>query len=195
MIYYYNKFVNIKKHKNGEITWTLPYPKKDDEFKGEWDKFGLWDLKMNNPEPLFRAYSMANHPAEGNMVMLNIRIATPPWDRAAGGWMNVNPGVCSSYVFDLKAGDKVTISGPYGDFHIKDTDTEMIYIGGGAGMAPMRSHIFHLFHTEKTDRKATFWYGARSKREMFYEEHFQEILFLVYPRFCSSQSIPKAFPG
>ena len=130
---------------------------------------------MNNPEPLFRAYSMANHPAEGNMVMLNIRIATPPWDRAAGGWMNVNPGVCSSYVFDLKAGDKVTISGPYGDFHIKDTDTEMIYIGGGAGMAPMRSHLFHLFHTLKTGRKVSYWYGGRSRRELFYIDDFENI--------------------
>jgi Na+-transporting NADH:ubiquinone oxidoreductase subunit F len=161
--------------KNIDITAHPRLGKKDDEFKGEWDKFGLWDLKMNNPEPLFRAYSMANHPAEGNMVMLNIRIATPPWDRAAGGWMNVNPGVCSSYVFDLKAGDKVTISGPYGDFHIKDTDTEMIYIGGGAGMAPMRSHLFHLFHTLKTGRKVSYWYGGRSRRELFYIDDFENI--------------------
>lgn len=160
---------------NIDITAHPRLGKKDDEFKGEWDKFGLWDLKMNNPEPLFRAYSMANHPAEGNMVMLNIRIATPPWDRAAGGWMNVNPGVCSSYVFDLKAGDKVTISGPYGDFHIKDTDTEMIYIGGGAGMAPMRSHLFHLFHTLKTGRKVSYWYGGRSRRELFYIDDFENI--------------------
>ena len=160
---------------NIDITAHPRLGKKDDEFKGEWDKFGLWDLRMNNPEPLFRAYSMANHPAEGNMVMLNIRIATPPWDRAAGGWMNVNPGVCSSYVFDLKAGDKVTISGPYGDFHIKDTDTEMIYIGGGAGMAPMRSHLFHLFHTLKTGRKVSYWYGGRSRRELFYIDDFENI--------------------
>ena len=161
--------------KNIDITAHPRLGKKDDEFKGEWDKFGLWDLKMNNPEPLFRAYSMANHPAEGNIVMLNIRIATPPWDRAKGGWMNVNPGVCSSYVFDLKAGDKVTISGPYGDFHIKDSDTEMIYIGGGAGMAPMRSHLFHLFHTLKTGRKVSYWYGGRSRRELFYIDDFENI--------------------
>jgi len=117
------------------------------DFKPEWDKFGLWDLKMKNPETIFRAYSMANHPAEGNIVMLNIRIATPPWDRAKNGWMDVNPGICSSYVFGCKPGDKVTISGPYGEFFIKETGAEMLYIGGGAGMAPMRSHLFHLFHT------------------------------------------------
>ena len=146
-----------------------------DKFKGEWDKFGLWDLNMKNDEPLFRAYSMANHPAEGNIVMLNIRIATPPWDRAKNTWMNVNPGVCSSYVYSLKAGDKVTVSGPYGEFFIKDTDNEMVYIGGGAGMAPMRSHLFHLFHTLKTQRKVTFFYGGRSKRELFYLDDFRAI--------------------
>lgn len=145
------------------------------DFKGEWDKFGLWDLKMKNPEPIFRAYSMANHPAEGNIIMLNIRIATPPWDRAKNKWMDVNPGICSSYVFSRKPGDKVTISGPYGEFFIKDTDAEMLYIGGGAGMAPMRSHLFHLFHTLKTDRKVTYWYGGRSKRELFYLDHFKNI--------------------
>jgi len=145
------------------------------DFKGEWDKFGLWDLKMKNPEPIFRAYSMANHPAEGNIIMLNIRIATPPWDRAKNKWMDVNPGICSSYVFSCKPGDKVTISGPYGEFFIKDTDSEMLYIGGGAGMAPMRSHLFHLFHTLKTDRKVSYWYGGRSKRELFYLDHFRNI--------------------
>lgn len=140
------------------------------EYRPDWDKFKLWDLVANNPEPIFRAYSMANHPAEGNMVMLNIRIATPP-PRTTG----IPPGICSSYVFGLKPGDKVTISGPYGEFHIKDTRREMVYIGGGAGMAPLRSHIFHLFHTLKTDRKVTYWYGARSKREMFYTEDFEAI--------------------
>ncbi len=145
------------------------------DFQGEWDKFGLWDLKMKNPEMIFRAYSMANHPAEGNIVMLNIRIATPPWDRAKNKWMDVNPGICSSYVFSRKPGDKVTISGPYGEFFIKDTGSEMLYIGGGAGMAPMRSHLFHLFHTLKTDRKVSYWYGGRSKRELFYLDHFREI--------------------
>jgi Na+-transporting NADH:ubiquinone oxidoreductase subunit F len=141
-----------------------------EKYRGDWDKFKLWDLVANNPEPIFRAYSMANHPAEGNMVMLNIRIATPPPKR-----MDLPPGVCSSYVFSLKKGDKITISGPYGEFHIKDTKREMIYIGGGAGMAPLRSHIFHLFHTEKTTRKVSYWYGARSKREMFYTEEFEAI--------------------
>ncbi|MFW5656401.1 MAG: NADH:ubiquinone reductase (Na(+)-transporting) subunit F [Bacteroidota bacterium] len=147
----------------------------EEQFRDEWDKFGMWDLKMKNNEETFRAYSMANHPAEGNIIMLNIRIATPPWDREKGRFMNVNPGVCSSYIFSRKPGDKVTISGPYGEFFIKDTDREMVYIGGGAGMAPLRSHIFHLFHTLKTGRKVSYWYGARSKREIFYEEHFREI--------------------
>lgn len=149
-----------------------PNPK---EFQDEWDKFQLWDLKMVNDEEVVRAYSMANHPAEGNIVMLNIRVATPPWDRARKGWMQVNPGVCSSYVFGLKPGDKCVISGPYGEFFIKDTQAEMVYIGGGAGMAPMRSHLFHLFHTAKTGRPVTFWYGGRSKRELFYLDDFRAI--------------------
>ena len=147
-----------------------------DKFKGDWDKFKMWDLKMVNDEEQFRAYSMANHPAEGDIIMLNIRIATPPFDRKKGGWMDVNPGVCSSYVFDQKPGDKVMISGPYGEFFIKPTKKEMVYIGGGAGMAPLRSHLFHLFHTLKTrDRKISYWYGGRSKRELFYTEQFREI--------------------
>jgi Na+-transporting NADH:ubiquinone oxidoreductase subunit F len=145
------------------------------EFQGDWDKFGLWDLKMKNPEPIYRAYSMANHPAEGNIVMLTIRIATPPFDREKNGWMDVNPGICSSFVFSRKPGDKVFISGPYGEFFIKDTEAEMIYVGGGAGMAPMRSHLFHLFHTLKTGRKVSYWYGGRSKKELFYIEHFRKI--------------------
>jgi Na+-transporting NADH:ubiquinone oxidoreductase subunit F len=140
------------------------------KYHPDWDKFRIWDYVANNPEPIFRAYSMANHPAEGNMVMLNIRIATPP-PRTEG----IPPGICSSYVFGLKPGDKITISGPYGEFHIKDTQKEMIYIGGGAGMAPLRSHIFHLFHTLKSGRKVSYWYGARSLREMFYEEDFRKI--------------------
>lgn len=147
----------------------------EEQFREDWDKLKLWDLKMKNTEETFRAYSMANHPAEGNIVMLNIRIATPPWDRAKGGFMDVNPGVCSSFIFSRKPGDKVTVSGPYGEFHIKPTKNEMIYIGGGAGMAPLRSHIFHLFHTAHTDRKVSYWYGARSKREIFYEDEFEAI--------------------
>ena len=161
--------------KNIDITSHPKLGKAPDEFQAEWDKFKLWDLKMVNPEPLFRAYSMANHPAEGNIVMLNIRIATPPFDRKKGGWMDVNPGVCSSFVFDQKPGDKVTISGPYGEFFIKETEAEMVYIGGGAGMAPMRSHLFHLFHTLKTGRKVSYWYGGRSKRELFYLDDFRQI--------------------
>jgi len=146
-----------------------------ERFKDEYDKFKIWDLKTKIDEPLFRAYSMANHPAEGNIIMLNIRLATPPWDRIRNAFMDVNPGACSSYVFSRNPGDKVTISGPYGEFHIKKTEKEMIYIGGGAGMAPLRSHIFHLFHTLKTGRKVSYWYGARSKKEIFYEEHFRAI--------------------
>jgi Na+-transporting NADH:ubiquinone oxidoreductase subunit F len=147
----------------------------EEEYRDEWDQFKMWDLKMKNSEPIFRAYSMANQPAEGNIIILNIRIATPPFDRKTGGFMKVNPGICSSYIFSRKPGDKVTISGPYGEFFIKDTKKEMMFIGGGAGMAPMRSHIFDLFKTKKTDRKATFWYGGRSLRELFYIDEFKEI--------------------
>ena len=143
----------------------------EDEYREDWDKFKMWDLNArNNDSEVFRAYSMANHPAEGNIVMLNVRIAHPPpqkWDAP--------PGVASSYIYNLKAGDKITISGPYGDFFIKDTEREMVYIGGGAGMAPMRSHLFHLFHTLKTGRQVSYWYGARSLREMFYDNQFQKI--------------------
>ncbi len=162
--------------KDIDITAHPRMDKAPDTYKEDWDKFKMWGLKMVNDEPQFRAYSMANHPAEGNIVMLNIRIATPPFDRAAGGWMQVNPGVCSSYVFTRKPGDKVTISGPYGEFFIKPTKKEMVYIGGGAGMAPLRSHIFHLFHTLKTkERKVSYWYGGRSLRELFYTQDFRDI--------------------
>ena len=148
----------------------------DEKYLKDWESFGMFDLKMKNPEPTFRAYSMANHPAEGNIIMLNIRIATPPWDRANNGFKKVNPGICSSFIFSRKPGDKVTISGPFGEFFLKDNDNEMMFIGGGAGMAPMRSHLFHLFHTLKTsDKKVTFWYGARSWKEVFYYEQFRDI--------------------
>ena len=146
-----------------------------DKYREEWERMKMFDLKMKNPEPTYRAYSMANHPAEGNIIMLNIRIATPPFNRAKREFEKVNPGVCSSYIFSRKPGDKVTISGPYGEFFIKPTKREMIFIGGGAGMAPMRSHIFHLFQTEKTDRKVSYWYGARSLREVFYDDQFRAI--------------------
>ena len=143
----------------------------EDQYREDWDKFKMWDLVAKNSNPdEFRAYSMANHPAEGNIVMLNVRIAHPPpqkWDAP--------PGIASSYIFNLKPGDDVTISGPYGEFFIKDTEREMVYIGGGAGMAPLRSHLFHLFHTLKTGRKVSYWYGARSRREMFYDDEFKAI--------------------
>ncbi|HOF20395.1 MAG TPA: NADH:ubiquinone reductase (Na(+)-transporting) subunit F [Bacteroidales bacterium] len=147
----------------------------EEEFHADWDNFKVWDFSIRNTEETFRAYSMANYPAEKNLIKLNIRIATPPWDNVRKQYLNVPPGICSSYIFSLKPGDKVMISGPYGEFHIKDTDNEMVYIGGGAGMAPLRSHIFHLFHTLKTNRKVSYWYGARSLREVFYEEEFREI--------------------
>jgi Na+-transporting NADH:ubiquinone oxidoreductase subunit F len=146
-----------------------------DKFQAEWDKFGLWSLSMKNNETVERAYSMASFPAEGREIMLNVRIATPPWDRAKNGWMDVNPGVASSFIFAQKPGDKVTISGPYGEFFINESKSEMLYVGGGAGMAPMRSHLYHLFKTLKTGRKVTYWYGGRSKRELFYIDHFKSL--------------------
>ncbi len=147
----------------------------DERFREDWDRFNMWDLNIKNSEETYRAYSMANHPAEGNIIMLNIRIATPPWDGSKKRFMKVPPGVCSTYIFTRKPGDKVMMSGPYGEFHIKDNDNEMVYIGGGAGMAPLRSHIMHLFHTENSNRKVSYWYGARSKREIFYEQDFRKI--------------------
>ena len=151
------------------------HPGEPDKFKKEWDNFNLWPLTMKNDEVVERAYSMASYPAEGRRVMLNVRIATPPWDRKKNGWMDVNPGIASSYIFNQKVGDTVTVSGPYGEFFVKDTDAEMLYIGGGAGMAPMRSHLYDLFRTLKTGRKVSYWYGGRSKRELFYVEHFRAL--------------------
>jgi Na+-transporting NADH:ubiquinone oxidoreductase subunit F len=139
-------------------------------YRGDWDHFKFWDLETVVPEGIVRAYSCATYPAEGNLVKLNIRIAGPP-PRTTG----INPGQCSSYIFSLKEGDTARISGPYGEFFINETEREMCYIGGGAGMAPMRSHIFHLFRTLQTKRKVTFWYGARSCKEMFYDEEYKEI--------------------
>ena len=147
----------------------------DEKFRGDWDHFDMWSLTCKNDTETIRAYSMANYPAEGNIITLNVRIATPPMDRATHKWMNVSPGISSSYIFSLKPGDKVRMSGPYGDFHIQDTDAEMLYIGGGAGMAPLRAQILHLFRTLHTSRKVSYWYGARSKKEIFYEEDFREI--------------------
>ncbi len=151
------------------------HPGEPDKFKPDWDKFGLWPLVMKNDEEVVRAYSMASYPAEGRRVMLNVRCATPPFDRAKGGWMDVNPGVASSYIFSRKPGDKVIVSGPYGEFFINESNAEMLYIGGGAGMAPMRSHIYHLFKTLRTGRKVTYWYGGRSRGELFYIHYFREI--------------------
>ncbi len=149
----------------------------DKQFHGDWDRFKMWDLNCRNTEPTIRAYSMANYPAEGDVITLNVRIATPPFDPATKGFMKVNPGIASSYIFNLKPGDKVMMSGPYGDFHpILSTKNEMLYIGGGAGMAPLRAHILHLLKTLKiSDRKISYWYGARSKGEIFYEEDFREL--------------------
>ena len=161
--------------KNIDITAHPKYHSTPDKFQKDWDQNKMWGLKMVNEEPIFRAYSMSNHPAEGNIVSLTIRIATPPFKFKFGadgkrqwdGYEAVNPGICSSFVFSRKPGDKVTISGPYGEFFIKPTQAEMLYVGGGAGMAPMRSHLYHLFHTLKTDRKVTFFYGGRTKQDLF----------------------------
>ena len=150
----------------------------DPQYQEDWEKMGLRTLKMVNPTPTVRAYSMACYPAEGDIIKLNVRIATPPFDRAAGKWVDVNPGICSSYIYSLKPGDKITISGPYGEFFLpKDLspETELIFVGGGAGMAPMRSHIMHLFHTEKTNRKVNFFYGARALKEAFYLDDYHAI--------------------
>jgi Na+-transporting NADH:ubiquinone oxidoreductase subunit F len=165
----------------------------EDQFKGDWDEFKMWDLKIKNNEETFRAYSMANYPAEKNLIKLNIRIATPPWDNAKKQFMDVPPGLCSTYIFSRKPGDKVVISGPYGEFHIKNTNAEMIYIGGGAGMAPLRSHIFHLFNTLKTGRQVSYWYGARSLREVFYKEEFEAIE-KQFPNFKFNLALSEALP-
>jgi Na+-transporting NADH:ubiquinone oxidoreductase subunit F len=163
-------------YKDIDITaHPVDHPGEPDKFKKDWDKFNLWSLVMKNDQEVVRAYSMASYPAEGRNIMLNVRIATPPWDRANNKWMDVNPGVASTYIFSRKKGDKVTISGPYGEFFINHSDAEMLYIGGGAGMAPMRSHIYELFKTIKTGRKVTYWYGGRSRGELFYIHYFRAI--------------------
>ena len=146
----------------------------EEEYRAEWEQYKMWDLRVKNTEETVRAYSMANYPAEGDVVMLNVRIATPPFDRAANKFMDVPSGIASTYIFNLKPGDKVMVSGPFGHFHPHlDSKAEMLYIGGGAGMAPLRSHILHLLNTLKiTDRKISYWYGARSLHEVFYMEDF-----------------------
>ncbi len=142
----------------------------DPEYRDEWDRYDMWRYRSKVTEVVTRAYSMANYPGEKGMVMLNVRIASPPPNAP-----NVPPGKMSSYIFNLKPGDKVTISGPYGSFFIKETDAEMIYIGGGAGMAPLRSHLFELLKRQKSKRKIAYWYGARSLREAFYVEEFDKL--------------------
>jgi Na+-transporting NADH:ubiquinone oxidoreductase subunit F len=149
-----------------------------EEYRGDWERFGLLELESVVSKPDLRAYSMANYPEENEIVMLNVRIATPP-PHAQG---KVPPGVMSSYIFNLKPGDKVTVSGPYGEFYARDTDAEMVFIGGGAGMAPMRSHIFDQLRRLHSQRKMTFWYGARSLREAFYTEEFDELA-AAHPNF------------
>jgi len=141
----------------------------DDEYKADWEKYDLFDIEASNDEPCFRAYSMASYPAEKDVIILNVRIATPP------PGMNVPPGIASSYIFNLKPGDEVVMSGPFGEFYWRDTEREMVYVGGGAGMAPMRSHIFDLLKTHGSERKISYWYGARSCRERFYDEEFEEL--------------------
>ncbi|MCS6127376.1 NADH:ubiquinone reductase (Na(+)-transporting) subunit F [Shewanella baltica] len=139
-----------------------------EKYRGDWDKYGLFDIVSTVNEEVLRAYSMANYPDEKGRIMLNVRIATPPS-------ANVPAGKMSSYIFNLKAGDTVTISGPFGEFFVKETDAEMVFIGGGAGMAPMRSHIFDQLKSKKTTRKMSFWYGARSTREVFYQADFDAL--------------------
>lgn len=147
----------------------------DDKYRADWEKLALFNLRQSNNDVVVRAYSMANHPSESNIITLNVRLATPPYDKKKNKLMNVPAGICSSYIFSLKSGDKITISGPYGEFFVKNTDSEMMFIGGGAGMAPMRSHIFDLFYNKHTSRKVSFWYGGRSLRELFYVDDFEKI--------------------
>jgi len=184
-----------------DITAHPKYHDSPDKFQKDWDQFKMFDLKMKNDEEIFRAYSMSNHPAEGNIVSLTIRIATPPFKwgtdkdgkRKWEGYQPINPGICSSYVFGRKPGDKVTISGPYGEFFIKETEAEMLYVGGGAGMAPMRSHLYHLFHTLETGRKVTFFYGGRTRQELFYVEEFREIE-KKFPNFTFAVALDNPLP-
>jgi Na+-transporting NADH:ubiquinone oxidoreductase subunit F len=153
------------------------HPGEPNKFEKDWaeGQYAIRDLVMKNDEEVVRAYSMASYPAEGRKIMLNVRVAVPPFDRKKGTWMKVNPGIASSYIFNLKEGDPAIISGPYGEFFINESDAEMLYVGGGAGMAPMRSHLYELFKTMKTGRKVTYWYGGRSRAELFYIHYFREL--------------------
>ncbi len=159
------------------------------EYRDDWDKFDVWRYVSTVDAEVVRAYSMANYPGEKGVIMLNVRVASPP-PRAAE---NTPPGKMSSYIFSLKPGDKVEISGPYGEFFIKDTQAEMVYIGGGAGMAPLRSHIFELFKERKSDRKVSYWYGGRSKRELFYVDQFEQIA-RDFPNFSFHIALSEPLP-
>jgi Na+-transporting NADH:ubiquinone oxidoreductase subunit F len=169
---------HVAKYSNFEIA---------DRFRGDWDKFNLWQYVSTVKEPTLRAYSMASYPEEKE-IMLNVRIATPPPNVA-----DAPPGIMSSFIFDMKPGDKCFVSGPYGEFYARDTDAEMVFIGGGAGMAPMRSHIFDLLRRMKSTRKISFWYGARSKNEMFYVEDF-DMLAKENPNFTWHTALSDALP-
>ncbi|MDO5090928.1 MAG: NADH:ubiquinone reductase (Na(+)-transporting) subunit F [Cardiobacteriaceae bacterium] len=160
----------------------------EEQYRGDWEKFGLFKIEAVNTEETVRAYSMANYPLEEGIIMLNVRIASPPPNVP-----EAKPGIMSSYIFNLKPGDKVTISGPFGEFFAKDTDAEMVFIGGGAGMAPMRSHIFDQLKRIGTKRKITFWYGARSKKEIFYQEDF-DALAAEFPNFEWHVALSDALP-
>ena len=162
----------------------------DEEYRADWDKFDLWKYESIVTEPVVRAYSMANYPGELGIIMLNVRIASPS-PRAPDG---TPPGMMSSFIFNLKPGDEVTISGPYGEFFINDSQAEMVYVGGGAGMAPLRSQIFELFKTQKTTRKVSYWYGGRSSCELFYMEQFAEIE-KEFPNFSFNVGLSEPLPG
>ncbi|KUK78581.1 MAG: Na+-translocating NADH-quinone reductase subunit F [Proteiniphilum acetatigenes] len=187
-------YIQIRVPKYGQIKYSDFII--EEEYKAEWDKLKMWDLVARNDEETVRAYSMANYPAEGNVIMLNVRVATPPFDRAKGTWMDVNPGIVSSYIFSLKPGDKVIMSGPYGDFHpIIDSKREMLWVGGGAGMAPLRAQIMHMTKTLRvTDRKMSYFYGARALVEAFYLEDFYE-LEREFPNFSFHLALDRPDPA
>ena len=165
----------------------------EQEYREEWKENKLFDLSIKNSEITSRAYSMANYPVENDIIKLNVRIATPPWDKKKAQFKKVLPGICSSYIFGLKPGDKVIVSGPYGEFFAKDTDNEMVFIGGGAGMAPMRSHILDQLLNLKSSRKMSYWYGARSLREIFYQNELDQ-LSKKYPNFSWNIALSEPVP-
>ena len=158
------------------------------EYHGDWDKYNVWQHKSKVDETVVRAYSMANYPGEKGIIMLNVRVASPP-----PRMPDVPPGKMSSFIFNLKPGDEVTISGPYGEFFIKETEAEMLYVGGGAGMAPLRSHIYELFKNLKTGRKVSYWYGGRSLRELFYVDEFRQIE-KDFPNFTFNLALSEPLP-